>query len=45
MREETFEFPVKLGRQGLVVAQDERGLVDAVDDVGNREGLARPGDT
>ncbi len=34
---------VELGRQRLVVADDEGRLADALDDVGHREGLAGPG--
>ena len=39
-REKRPEFLVKLGRERLVVRQDERRLADLGDDVGGREGLA-----
>jgi len=45
LREEALELAVELGGQRLVVAQDERGLVDVGDDVGDGEGLSRAGDT
>ena len=39
--EEALELGVKLGRQRLVVGDDERGLVHVADDVGDGEGFAR----
>ena len=45
MREETLELAVQLGSQCLVVAEDERRLVDILDDIGYGERLARTGDT
>jgi hypothetical protein len=42
--EELLELAVELGGQGLVVGDDERGTAELGDDVGDREGLARPGD-
>ena len=38
---EVAEFAVKLGREGLVVAQDERRAVQVGNDVGHRKGLSR----
>ena len=43
VREELLEFAVELGSEGLVVAQDQRRPLGLLDDVGNGEGLARPG--
>ena len=42
-REKRFEFGVKLCGQRFVVRDDEGGLVDVLDDVGDRERLARAG--
>ena len=42
--EELLELLVELGGEGLVVADDQRGLLHALDDVGHREGLAAAGD-
>ena len=42
--EEGLELPVQLGRQRLVVGQDQGGPVHPLDDLGHREGLARAGD-
>ncbi len=44
LREEGLELGVELGRQGLVVADDQHRPLAARDDVGHREGLARAGD-
>ena len=43
LREERLELREKLGRQGLVVADDEDRPLAARDDVGHREGLAGAG--
>ncbi|OPZ77832.1 MAG: hypothetical protein BWY77_01623 [bacterium ADurb.Bin431] len=40
VRKEAAEFAVELGRQGLVVRDDQGRTVDAGDDVGHGEGLA-----
>ena len=44
VREEVLEFRVKLRRQRLVVAHDQRRLAVRFDEVRHREGLARAGD-
>ena len=41
--EEGFHLAVELGREGLVVAEDEGGALEALDDVGHRKGLAGAG--
>ncbi len=41
--EEALELAIELGRQRLVVDDDQRGLLDPLDHVGEREGLAGPG--
>ena len=41
--EEPLELVVELGRQRLVVGDDERGLLDPLDNVRNGKGLARSG--
>ena len=38
------EFPVELGREGLVVGDDEGGLLGGLDHLGHGKGLARAGD-
>jgi len=43
VREKTAELAIELGRQGLVVRNDQGWTVDAGDDVGHGEGLATPG--
>jgi hypothetical protein len=43
--EELAHLPVELGRQGLVRREDERGPTILANDVGDRERLARAGDT
>ena len=43
-REKTLELGIKLRRERLVVRDDERGLVNVPDHVGDRERLARTGD-
>ena len=45
VREKFLELPVKLRRQGFVVGDDQRRLVQRLDDVGHGEGLAGTGDT
>jgi hypothetical protein len=42
--EELLELAVELGRERLVVRDDERRPLHLGDDVGHGEGLARPGD-
>ena len=37
------KFVAKLGRQGLVVGNVERGLADFFDNIRNREGFTRTG--
>ena len=44
VREELLEFAVELGGQCLVVGEDERRALDALDDVRHRECLAGTGD-
>ena len=44
MREELLELAVELRRQRLVVRQHQRRALHVLDDVGDREGLARAGD-
>ena len=44
VRKELPELAVQLRGQRLVVRQHERRSLHALDDVGDREGLARPGD-
>ena len=39
--EKALKLRVQLRRQSLVMRNDQRGLVDVLDDVGNRKGLAR----
>ncbi len=43
-REEPSEFPVELGRQGLVVRQNQGRPPESFDDLCHGKGLARPGD-
>ena len=43
VREELLELAVQLGGEGLVVAEDQRRPLGPFDDVGDGEGLARPG--
>ena len=43
--EEVPELLVKLGGQRLVVAQDQSGPIDPLDNLGHGEGLPRPGDS
>ena len=43
--EEIPELLVELGGQRLVVAQDQGGPIDPLDDLGHGEGLAGPGDS
>jgi len=43
LRKEVFEFAVKLGGQGLVVRDDQRGLLDPLDHIGHGEGLSGAG--
>ena len=42
---ELAKLGVELRRQGLVVGDDERGLLNFLDDAGDGVGLARTGDT
>src|SRR5262249_48729483 len=44
VREEAAELLEELGRQRLVVRQDEGRAVDGLDHLGDGEGLPRPGD-
>ncbi len=44
VREEGLELAVELGREGLVVRDDEGGTLYGLDDLGHRVGLARAGD-
>ena len=44
MREELFELGIELGGERLVVRNDERGPIQRLDHVGDRERLARTGD-
>jgi len=44
VREKFLEFLVKLGGEGLVVADNERWFLNAFDDIGHCEGLAAAGD-
>ena len=44
VREKTFELGVKLRGERFVVRDDERGLVDVSDDVGDGESFSRTGD-
>ena len=41
LREELLELVVELGGQGLVVGDDQGGLLEALDDIGHGVGLAR----
>src|SRR5439155_23018046 len=43
LQEEALELAIELGRQRLVVDDDQRGLLDALDHVGEGEGLAGSG--
>ena len=43
--EKLLELTAKLGGEGLVVRQHQRGAVDIGDDIRHREGLARTRDT
>ena len=44
MREEGLEFAVELGGEGLVVAEDQRRTLQALDHPGHGESLARARD-
>ncbi len=44
VREKRLELVIELGRQRLVVRQDERRTVQVLDDLGHRKRLARAGD-
>ena len=44
VREEALELGAELGRQGLVVGQDQRGLLNLLDDLGHGVGFAGAGD-
>ena len=44
LREEGFELVVELGRESLIVGQDQGGPVQGFDDLGHGEGFARAGD-
>ena len=41
-RKELFEFAVKLGGQGLVMGDDQGGLLDPLNHIGHGEGLSGP---
>ncbi len=43
LREEFFEFAAELGRQGLVMGNDQGGPLHLGDDIGNGKGLAGAG--
>ncbi len=43
LREELLELAVELGRQGLVVGEDQRRAVERLDDIGHGEGLPGTG--
>ena len=45
IREKLPEFRAKLGSQGLIVGQHQRGLIHLLDDRSHGEGLAGTGDT
>ena len=44
LRKELLHLPVELAGQGLVMGDDQGRLVQGRDDIGHREGLARPRD-
>ena len=43
-REELLHLPVQLGRQRLVVGDDQRRFIELFDDIGHGKGLSRTGD-
>ena len=44
VREEFFKLAIELGRQGLVVGDDQRRFIQLLDDICHRESLTRTGD-
>ena len=44
LREELLHFRVKLARQGLVMGNDQGGLVQRLDDIGHGKSLTGTGD-
>ena len=44
-RKKLFKFPVKLGRQRLIVGDDQRGLIQLLNHIRHRKGLTRPRDS
>lgn len=44
-REKVFKLTVKLRGESLVMAQNQRGFLDLLNDIGHSEGLARACDT
>ena len=43
LRKEFFELAVKLGGQSLIMRDDQRGLLDPLNDVGHGEGFSGTG--